>query len=82
MTSLIAQIGFDPEIRGALVVGVGAIVLFGSIWLILATNQGARLAALISITAFFGWMVIMGAFWWIRGIGFVGDSVSLSLIHI
>ena len=76
MTSLLAQIGFDPEIRGALVVGVGAIVLFGSIWMIMATNQGPRLAALISIAAFFGWMVIMGAFWWIRGIGFVGDSVS------
>ena len=40
MTSLLAQIGFDPEIRGALVVGVGAIVLFGSIWMIMATNQG------------------------------------------
>ena len=76
MTTILAQIGFDPEIRGALVVAVGAIVLFGSIWLILATNQGVRLASLISITAFFGWMVIMGGFWWIRGIGFVGDSVS------
>ena len=82
MTSFLAQIGFDPEIRGALVVAVGAIVLFGSVWLILATNQGVRLASLISLTAFFGWMVIMGGFWWIRGIGFVGDSVSLSLIHI
>ena len=76
MTSLLAQIGFDPEIRGALVVAVGVIVLFGSIWMIMATNQGARLAALLCIAAFFGWMVIMGAFWWIRGIGFVGDSVS------
>lgn len=76
MFSLLAQIGFDPQIRGALVVAVGVIVLFGSIWLIMATNQGARLAALISLAAFFGWMVIMGGFWWIRGIGFVGDSVS------
>ena len=80
MSSLIAQIGFDPEIRGALVVGVGAIVLFGSVWMIMATNQGPRLAALISIAAFFGWMVIMGAFWWIRGIGFVGDSVSWQVL--
>ena len=76
MSSLIAQIGFDPQIRGALVVGVGAIVLFGSIWMIMATNQGGRLASLICLAAFFGWMAIMGGFWWIRGIGFVGDSVS------
>lgn len=80
MVSLLAQIGFDPQIRGALVVAVGVIVLFGSIWMILATNQGARLAALISITAFFGWMIIMGGFWWLRGIGFVGDSVSWQVV--
>ena len=80
MISLLAQIGFDPQIRGALVVTVGVIILFGSVWMILATNQGARLAALISLSAFFGWMVIMGGFWWIRGIGFVGDSVSWQVL--
>lgn len=76
MLSLLAQIGFDPQIRGILVVAVGAIVLFGSIWMILATNSGVRLATLISLAGFFAWMAIMGGFWWIRGIGFVGESVS------
>jgi hypothetical protein len=76
MLSTLAAIGFDPEIRGALVVGVGVVVLFGSVWMILATNSGIRLGSLIALAGFFGWMVIMGAFWWIRGIGFVGDSVS------
>lgn len=80
MGALLAQIGFDPEIRGILVVAAGAIVLFGSVWLILATNQGIRLASLISLAAFFGWMVIMGGFWWIRGIGFVGESVSWEVL--
>jgi len=80
VVSLLAQIGFDPEIRGALVVGVASIILFGSIWMIMATNQGGRLASLLCLTAFFGWMVIMGAFWWIRGIGFVGDSVSWQVL--
>ncbi len=80
MFSLLAQIGFDPQIRGALVVTVGVIVLFGSLWMILATNHGVRLAALISITGFFGWMVIMGGFWWVRGIGYVGDSVSWEVL--
>ena len=78
--SMLAQIGFDPQIRGALVVAVGAIVLFGSIWMILATNHGVRLGALIAFTGFFGWMAIMGGFWWIRGIGFVGDSVSWQVL--
>ena len=80
MVSLLAQIGFDPEIRGILVVATGAIVLFGSIWLILATNQGIRLASLVALAGFFGWMVIMGAFWWVRGIGFVGESVSWHIL--
>ncbi len=80
MGSLLAAIGFDPEIRGILVVATGVIVLYGSVWMILATNQGVRLAALISFAAFFGWMSIMGGFWWIRGIGFVGDSVSWQIL--
>lgn len=76
MLSTLAAIGFDPEIRGILVVATGAVVLFGSIWLILATNSGVRLASLIALSGFFAWMVIMGGFWWIRGIGYVGESVS------
>ena len=80
MISTLAQIGFDPEIRGILVVATGAIVLFGSVWMILATNSGVRLASLISLAAFFGWMAIMGGFWWIRGIGYVGDSVSWHIL--
>lgn len=80
MFSILAQIGFDPQIRGALVVAVGVIVLFGSLFMILATNHGVRLGALIALTGFFGWMVIMGGFWWVRGIGFVGDSVSWQVL--
>ncbi|MGI9605247.1 MAG: hypothetical protein ACR2P0_03825 [Acidimicrobiales bacterium] len=80
MFSTLAAIGFDPEIRGILVVSTGAIVLMGSIWMILSTNSGIRLGTLIALSGFFGWMVIMGAFWWIRGIGFVGDSVSWQVL--
>ncbi|MDW3176193.1 MAG: hypothetical protein R8J94_02285 [Acidimicrobiia bacterium] len=80
MLSTLAAIGFDPQIRGILVVGTGVVVLFGSIWLILATNSGIRLASLIALAGFFGWMFIMGGFWWIRGIGYVGDSVSWEVL--
>ena len=71
---LIAGIGWDPEIRGALTVLVGSLVLFGSVWLILNTNLGNRLGTLIALTGFFGWMLVMGIVWWIYGIGLTGDS--------
>jgi hypothetical protein len=69
-----AAIGFDPEIRGVLVVLVGAAVLFGSIFGIVATNVGARLSVLIVGSALFGWIFLMGGVWTIYGIGFVGRA--------
>ena len=76
MVPTLAAIGFDPEIRGILVVATGAIMLMGTVWLLLATNSGVRLGTLLALAGFFGWMVIMGAYWWIAGIGYVGESVS------
>ena len=40
--TVLAGIGWEPEIRGALVVLVGSAVLMGSVWLILTTNLGNR----------------------------------------
>ena len=75
LLNVMAGIGWDPEIRGALTVLVGSVVLFGSVWLILATNIGSRVATLNSLAGFFAWMIIMGAVWWIYGANvLVGDS--------
>ena len=71
---IVAGIGWEPEIRGALTVLVGSLVLFGSVWLILNTNLGNRLGTLIALAGFFGWMLVMGIVWWIYGIGLIGDS--------
>ena len=60
----LAGLGWDPEIRGILVVGTGFAVLMGSIWLIMATNSGIRLATLLATAALMGWMVILGSAWW------------------
>lgn len=79
---LIAGLGWDPEIRGFLAVLTGVVVLMGSVWLLLATNSGARLGALISFAGFFGWMAIMGSIWWIYGIGYTGDSPTWELVEI
>lgn len=72
----LAGISWDPEIRGILTVAVGLAVLGGSVWLMLATNVGARVATLLALAGFFGWMAIMGAVWWIYGIGWTGSDPS------
>jgi hypothetical protein len=66
LVNTLAGIGWNPEIRGLLVVVVGVVVLMGSVYLLLATNIGNRLGFMLALTGFFGWMVILGLFWWIR----------------
>lgn len=71
---LVGAIGFDPEIRGILVLLVGVVVLMGSVFLILSTNSGARAAFLLLMSGTFSWMVMMGLLWTIYGIGFIGRA--------
>lgn len=79
---LIAGLAWDPEIRGFLAVLTGVVVLMGSVWLLVATNSGTRLGSLIAGAGFFGWMAIMGAIWWIYGIGYVGDRPVFEEVEI
>lgn len=74
--SLLSAIAFDPTIRGLLVVFVAVGVLFGSVYLIVATNTGIRNGLLIALAALTGWCMSMGLFWTIYGIGMVGKSPS------
>lgn len=76
LSTQVLAFGWDPEIRGILSVAVGVVVLYGSIQLILSTNLGARLGFLVALAGFFGWMVLMGAIWWVYGIGLKGDPPS------
>ncbi len=71
--SLLA-IGWEPEIRGLLTVIIAVVVLMGSIYGIMATNLGSRLAFLVTIAALSGWMMLMGAVWMIYGIGLRGPD--------
>lgn len=70
----ILAINWEPELRGILVVLIGVGVLMGSVYLVLMTNLGARLAFLVTLAAFAGWMALMGGIWWIYGIGLKGDA--------
>jgi hypothetical protein len=58
-------LSWDPAIKGILVVLVATVILFGSIYLIIATNTGARLGLLIALSAFFGFTTILTAYWWV-----------------
>jgi hypothetical protein len=75
IVNVLAGIAWDPQIRGFLALGVGILVLLGSVYLLLLTNLGARLGFLIASAAFWGWMFLMGAIWWIYGnVGMLGEA--------
>jgi len=63
--NVVAGIGFNPGIRGILVVLTGFVVLCGSVYLLLATNMGARLGMLVAFAGLFGWLSILTLTWWI-----------------
>lgn len=64
---------WDPQIHGLLVVFIAIVLLPGSVYLLLATNLGARVGFLIAAAGLFGWMTLMGIIWTVYGIGFVGN---------
>jgi hypothetical protein len=67
-------IAWENEIRGLLTVIIAVVVLCGSIYMIMATNMGARLAFLVALAGLFGWLMLMGLTWWIYGIGLKGPD--------
>ncbi len=78
----LAAISWEPQIRGALAVLIGFVVLCGSVYLLVATNSGARTGLLIAIAGLFGWFSIMGVIWWVYGIGWIGDAPSWNAVEI
>jgi hypothetical protein len=66
MQLVYAGLSWDPAIKGILTVLVGSVVLFGSVYLLIATNTGARLGMLISLSGLFGFMSILCMWWWIQ----------------
>lgn len=75
VVNVLGAIAWSPEIRNLLSLLVGVLVLFGSLYLIIATNIGIRTGMLITLSCFFGWMTLMGTFWWIYGnVGMLGKD--------
>jgi len=70
----IPGLNFDVFMRGWLVVAIGVLVLMGSVYLLLATNTGARTGLMIALSGLFAWLTIMAVIWWIYGIGLKGTA--------
>jgi hypothetical protein len=76
MHHVVLAFGFDPEIRGILVILTAIVILPGSVYLVLGTDLGARLGFLVALAGLFGWMSIMSLIWLVYGIGLKGREPS------
>lgn len=79
-----AGLAWRPGIAGILAVLVGVLVLCGSVYLLLATNVGARLGLLVALAGLAGWMVILSFTWVLTppGIGPKGENPSWTPVEI
>lgn len=83
MLHTLAGIAWDPQIRGFLATAVGVVVLMGSVYLLVSTNLGSRLGFLLSASAFFGWLTLMGLTWWVYGtIGMLGTAPHWNITEV
>ena len=69
--------GGSPRSAGSPWSLISVVVLCGSVYLILSTNLGSRLGFLVALAGLFGWLMMMGIFWWVYGIGLKGKAPSL-----
>jgi len=79
---LMASIGWDPFVRGLLIVVIAVLVLPGSVYLLLATNTGVRVGFMLTIAALSGWFVIMGLVWAVFGIGLPGRTAGWTVQEV
>jgi hypothetical protein len=78
----LAAIAWFPEIRNILALAAGVGILMGSVYLLVATNTGARLGLLIALACLLGWITIMGVIWMAYGIGLKGREPTWHAIEI
>ncbi len=86
LTSLhvLAGLSWNPAISGILTVTVAVAILMGSVYLLLATNTGARLGLLIALAGLTGFLSILTGYWWITppAIGPRGQDPSWRAVEI
>lgn len=80
--TVLADIGWDPEIRNIVSLAIGIIVLVGSVLLLISTNTGPRTGLLVTLACLMGWMTLMGLVWWVYGIGMKGEPAHWRVTEI
>jgi hypothetical protein len=70
----ILALTWNPQVRGGLYVLISVVILCGSGALIMGTNLGARLGFQAAMAGLMGFFVIIGATWWVYGIGPQGKA--------
>jgi hypothetical protein len=70
----IAALTWDPQIRGFLIVLVAILAFPGSVYLLLATNMGAKVGFLLAMAGLSGWIAVLAITWAIFGIGMRGSE--------
>lgn len=76
LLNLLGVLSWDPQIRGLLIVVVIFVMLPGSIYLLIATNVGARMGFLLAVAGITGWTMILGITWTFYGQGLKGRDPS------
>jgi hypothetical protein len=76
VTTLLAALTWEPQIKGGLYVLLAVTILCGSCYLLLATNMGARLGFQLAGAGLFGFLTTIGLLWWVYAIGPIGPSPS------
>lgn len=74
--AIVAGLTWDPQIRGAAIVIAAVMILPGSVYLLLATNMGARIGFLLALAGITGWISVMAVIWMVYGIGLKGRDPS------
>lgn len=71
---VVAALSWDPQVKGGLYVLLAVLILPGSVYVILATDTGARLGFQLAAAGLFGWLLILSSIWWVYGIGPKGPT--------
>ncbi|MGH9149855.1 MAG: hypothetical protein ACRD0D_12645 [Acidimicrobiales bacterium] len=82
MVNLLAGLTWDPQLRGAVIVLTAISILCGSVYLLLATNMGAKIGFLLAAAGLTGWMTVMGVVWVAYGIGLKGDDPHWEVVEV
>jgi hypothetical protein len=73
---LASALHWDPQIRGFLILATGLMILPGSVYLLLATNTGAKLGFVLAAAGLSGWLFLLSTVWIIYGTGMKGSQPS------